>query len=382
MNEYTNAEKDFKKWISFNNQLSEFQNLYELYTAVESKQSKGGISFKEISSENGSCFVVEQEGYTAVLEIENETKRKHFLEYLVQHYFPNDEIEAWYKSKIEEQEKNENHTIARHNVTPTVEKPGNFKIHPKETRYYNLRVFFSALFYLVILGVMVGAFISSMTTGVIVAVSFVTLILFFALTGRVVQGLFIGLLKGNTVRLNENQYSEIYKIVKEQANALELPEIPDVYIAGGHFNAFVTKFARRKYLMLYSEVLETAARGEYDVIKFVIAHELGHIKRKHLTKEVWLIPSLFIPFLKSAHSRGCEYTCDRIGYHFSNKGAFEGILILATGKEVHSKINIDRYIKDANQENNFWVWLSEKFLTHPHIFNRMTAIKNYEQRSQ
>ncbi|MCX2746195.1 M48 family metallopeptidase, partial [Mangrovivirga sp. M17] len=159
-----------------------------------------------------------------------------------------------------------------------------------------------------------------------------------------------------------------------------LKEIPDIYICHGSFNAFVTKFARKKYLMLYSEVIETALMGDTEVLKFVIGHELGHLKRQHLNKEVWLTPSLLIPFLKQAHSRGCEYTCDRIGHYFSTQGSFEGILILATGKEIFSKINIQRYIDDAHAENGFWVWFSEKFLSHPHIYKRLSAIKNYAEK--
>lgn len=376
----TNLEKDYRKWILFNNQLSDFQNLYELYTAVESRQSKGGVSIEENQIADVRGYIIEQDGCEVPLELQGDANRKRFLEYLVQHYFPNDEIEEWYQSKLAEKEKKENHSIAMNTMAANPSIPNDFKVHPKEIKYYQLRVFFSICFYIILSGLIVNSFITSTVSGVILITSIAAFILFLGLIKRIAQGFFIGLIKGNSVKLNELQYPEIYKVVKDQANLIGLKEVPEVYILCGNFNAFVTKFARRKFLVLFSEVLETTSKGNFEVLKFVVGHELGHIKRRHLSKEVWLTPSSLIPFLKQAHSRGCEYTCDRIGYGFSNTGAMEGILILATGKEIYTKININRYVEDANKENNFWVWISEKFLSHPHTFKRMTAIKNYAQR--
>ncbi len=155
--------------------------------------------------------------------------------------------------------------------------------------------------------------------------------------------------------------------------------MPEIFITGGRFNAFVMRFARANYLMLYSEVIETSLKGDFAILIFVIGHELGHIKRKHLTKDLWLFPSNLVPFLKQAYSRGCEYTCDRIGYHFSNRGAVEGILILAIGKEIYSKISIDQFITDSKNEQGFWVWFSEIFLTHPHLAKRIKGIEDYHK---
>lgn len=138
--------------------------------------------------------------------------------------------------------------------------------------------------------------------------------------------------------------------------------------------------ARKKYLMLFSQVIETAANGDFEIVKFIVGHELGHLKRKHLSQNIWLAPSSLIPFLRLAHSRACEFTCDRIGYSFSKQGSIEGILILATGKEIHSKINVQQYIEDTRSEKSFWVWLSEKFLSHPFVSKRLSELNEYNNR--
>lgn len=381
MNEFKNVEKDYKKWILFNNLLADFQNLYELYTCVDSKVNKGGVSFHVEPGEGGTRFIIEQNGNASTLELTGEADRQRFLEYLVQFYFPNQEIEDWYKSKTEAKEKTLNHSTSeltsKKQSQKTFEK---FKPHPKESKYYRVRVAVSILFYLSVLVFLVLAFIQSTSDGISATLMIAAIVLFFAGLQRLTQGLFIGRIKGNAIKIDEQQYPEIFKIAKNQAEQIGLKEMPEVYISAGNFNAFVTKLARRKYLMLYSEVIETASRGDFEVLKFVIGHELGHLKRRHLSLDTWLIPSSFVPFLKQAHSRGSEYTCDRIGYHFSSQGSVEGILILATGKEIHSKINIKRYIEDAGSEKGFWVWLSEKFQSHPHLSHRMMNIKTYSQR--
>ncbi|MDN5216931.1 M48 family metallopeptidase [Fulvivirgaceae bacterium BMA12] len=381
MNEHKNIEKDYRKWVLFNNLLGDFQNLYELYTSVDSRQSKGGVSFHEEPHEGGIRFNVVQEGNNATLELNGEGDRKRFLEYLVQLHFPNQEIEEWYQTKVGEKEKSVNHSIS--GQSPSGGKGFNslskFSIHSKESKYYNIRVFFSVCFYFAILGFVVSSFLTSVMAGVMIVLSIAATILLLALLRRIGQGFFIGVMKGSAVKINEQQYPEIFQIVKNQAKEIGLAEIPEVYVSSGHFNAFVTRLARKKYLMLYSEVIETALKGDFEILKFIVGHELGHLKRRHLNKETWLAPSSLIPFLRQAHSRACEYTCDRIGHHFSKQGSVEGILILATGKEIHSKINIDRYIEDANSDDSFWVWFSEKFLSHPYTFKRLSQIKKYEQ---
>ena len=381
MNEYKEIEKDYRKWILFNNLLSDFQNLYELYTSVDSGQNKGGVSFREEFHGGETRFTVEQEGNNSTLELDGEANRKGFLEYLAQLHFPGQEIGEWYQTKVGEKEKSFNHTISGPS-TPKAHNPQPLDqsvVHPKESQYYKIRVFFSVCFYLFGLGVIISSFLTSVVAGLMIISSIMSVVLFFAVLRRVAQGFFIGMMKGNAVKINEQQYPEIFKIVKNQAKEIGLAEVPDIYISVGHFNAFVTKLARKKYLMLYSEVVETASKGDFEVLKFVVGHELGHLKRRHLNKEIWLAPSSLIPFLQLAYSRACEYTCDRIGHHFSKQGSLEGILILAIGKEIHSKINIDRYIEDANSDHSFWVLFSEIFLSHPHTFRRLSAIKKYDQ---
>ena len=183
MNEYKNIEKDYRKWILFNTLLSDFQNLYELYTAVDSRQSKAGVSFNEEFDEGETKFIVEQEGNDSTLEINGEANRKRFLEYLAQLYFPNQEIEEWYQTKVGAKEKSYNHAFSEQSTfnSNSLKYLDEFKIHSKESKYYNLRVFFSVCFYLIILGVVISSFLTSAIAGVTTIISIIMIVLFLAI---------------------------------------------------------------------------------------------------------------------------------------------------------------------------------------------------------
>ena len=54
------------------------------------------------------------------------------------------------------------------------------------------------------------------------------------------------------------------------------------------------------------------------MIKFLMGHEVGHIRRKHLTKKILLTPGMILPLIGEAYHRACEATCDRFGAYRSN----------------------------------------------------------------
>ena len=378
MESNANVEKDYKKWLTFNSSLDDFQRLYDLYIAVDKMRDTGQVTFQSISTDTGIKYYVEQEGVPTALELNGETERRVYLEYMLDHFFPNHDVEEWYSSKIQEQSRGNNHHIEDEASTRRI-NIDQIEPHRKEKFYYKFKLFFSILFYLGVAAFITLAFVDSLFSGIAVSVGLLIIVANILLARAVAKGILIGIIQGNTVKLSETQYPEIYDIVKDQAQQLGLKEVPEVHIAYGHFNAFVTKFARTKYLLLFSEVVETALKGDHEAIKFIIGHELAHLQRKHLSKGLLLAPSNFVPFLSLAYSRGCEYTCDRIGYHFSHRGALQGMLMLAAGKEVYAKINIEEFINDSVAQSGFWFWLSEKFLSHPHIVKRAKAIKYYNR---
>ncbi len=233
-------------------------------------------------------------------------------------------------------------------------------INQKEKVYFVISLIISLLIY----------------TALIVSVIGISWLAIGFLIGLIAQGLFIGYIQGNAVRVNEQQFPDIHKLVRELAAKIDLQKIPDIYIlqAGGFLNAFATKFLSRNFVVIYSEIMELAWEEGEDALAFVIAHELSHIKRKHLSRQWLLYPSRVIPFLAQAYSRACEYTADQFGAHLRPQGAISGLLILALGKKLYKKANLQEYLNQPRTECGFWVNFSELLSTHPNLPKRLNAV--------
>lgn len=251
-----------------------------------------------------------------------------------------------------------------------------FEVSVKENVYFTIKFIFSVLIYLALAALIVVLATSENSeynNAAYLSIPYVLLIVIILILRN---GLLIGYLSGNAIRVNSKQFPDIYNIVDNQSNALGLSSNPKVYILqnGGLLNAFVTKFLGTNYIVLYSDIVDQAYQQDINILEFVIGHELGHIKRKHGIKKLLLLPSMFIPFLSSAYSRACEYTCDNIGCALAPEGAKNGILLLAAGGSF-KKVNAVEFINQDNQEDGFWKWFAEKISSHPDLTKRLKKFK-------
>jgi len=253
-----------------------------------------------------------------------------------------------------------------------------YEVHPKENFYFVIKVLAAIAGYALIFIFFNFAFTSPAAAAFIPITIYIVLIALYILFR---MGILIGYLKGNAVEVAPNQFPEIYAIVVEQSNLLGLKSIPSVYVLqhGGLLNAFATRFFGSNYVVIYSDVLEEAFENNIETVKFIIGHELGHIKRNHMTKMVWLFPAFIIPFLNSAYSRACEYTCDNIGAALSAKGVRPGLLLLASGKKLWKKVNREAFMEQEHNGEGFWFWFAEKVSTHPRLTKRMGRYWDVEE---
>lgn len=250
-------------------------------------------------------------------------------------------------------------------------------VHKKETIYFFIM---SAISMVIYAGI---CFCLLTVRNIMAIVPFAIYACFFLAIYKLGSLLLLGHLKGNAVKINEKQFPDIYAIVKEHASRLELDRIPDVYLLQGNglLNAFAIRLSKRDFVVLYSDVLEVAYQQEMSAVSFIIGHELGHIKREHVSGlSAFLIwPASWIPFMNFAYSRAREYTCDNIGFALCPHAGAKGLLLLAAGKKLYNKVSVEQLLSDDSYKVGLAARLAEAFATHPPLLKRIDAInKQYE----
>lgn len=203
----------------------------------------------------------------------------------------------------------------------------------------------------------------------------------FAIFMFMMQGIAIGQLRQNAIKITNEQFPDIYEKIEKYSKVLDLKEIPSIYLlqSGGLLNAFATRFLFKDIVVIYSDILELAYEQGENALEFIIAHELAHIKRKHLSKMKYIACAQIIPFLGLAYSRACEYTCDRIAAAITPKLPIDGLLVLCAGKKLYKQVNTEVFIKNAKQERNYWERMAEFLSTHPSLSARIEKIANMER---
>jgi Zn-dependent protease with chaperone function len=186
----------------------------------------------------------------------------------------------------------------------------------------------------------------------------------------------VGYLKGNGIEITQNQFPEIYQCYYEMGQSLRIKKMPPLFIIqqGGSLNAFAIRFSGKNYIAVYSDIFEMI-NSDVEVVKFILGHELGHVKRHHMSKMFWTSLSCIVPFVTSAYSRSCEYTCDNIGNDLSRNGSLSGLLVLAAGKKLYKQINIEQYIEDSKKQKGFALKFTGICSSHPFLPKRLLNVQ-------
>jgi len=202
------------------------------------------------------------------------------------------------------------------------------------------------------------------------------LAMLFALAAH---ALLLAHLKGSSVRLGEDQLPQVYSRVKEACARLGLPKVPEAFLVqqGGALNAFATRFLSRDFIVVFSDLLE-ACGEEGREADMVIGHEAGHIALGHLRWQWFLLPARLIPWLGSAYSRACEYSCDLCGLAVAGDldTANRGLAVLAAGGVYGRRTNLAAFSRQTGDLGGFWASVHELNASHPPLARRVAALVN------
>lgn len=200
---------------------------------------------------------------------------------------------------------------------------------------------------------------------------------FLYLFALLAQSALIAFLKGNAVRISATQFPDLNEAINACRRRLGITAQPEAYLMTGNgvLNAFATRFLRRYYVVLLSDVVDALAE-DADAINFYIGHELGHVDRKHIANGWWLAPAMMLPLLGAGYRRAQEYTCDQYGAACCNSpaSAMRAIAVLAAGSRRWQTLNPVAYIEQATQSGGFWMSLNELAGDYPWLCKRMARV--------
>jgi Zn-dependent protease with chaperone function len=187
---------------------------------------------------------------------------------------------------------------------------------------------------------------------------------------------------GNGVRVSSTQLPEIWQKVQDASRKLGLPAPPEVYVvqAGGLLNAFATKLLSRRFVIIYSDLIdacEIGAPGQVTELDFVIGHEIGHLAAGHLAWQWFLLPARIVPLLGPAYSRAREYTCDVCGHAVTDnlEVSSRALAVLAAGGRAGRRVNLDAFVDQVTETGRFWMAIYELNASHPFLSKRVGALR-------
>jgi Zn-dependent protease with chaperone function/type II secretory pathway pseudopilin PulG len=188
------------------------------------------------------------------------------------------------------------------------------------------------------------------------------------------QSAVIAWIKGTAVKVTPAQLPELHARFKACCGYLGIEKEPEIYLLHGDgiFNAFATRFFGRDFVVLLSDVVD-AMDAQPDGINFYIGHELGHIRRGHLTGHIWRAPVLWLPLLGAAYSRAQEYTCDLHGAACCEEpdSASRALVALAAGAQQWRNVDLQRYADQSAGNSGFWASFHELIAGYPWLTKRV-----------
>ncbi len=183
------------------------------------------------------------------------------------------------------------------------------------------------------------------------------------------------------IKLTAEQFPEAHAMLVDAAARSGLSFVPDAYVVlgNGAINAAASGHGFRRFVFVNSDLLEVGgAAREPEALRFVIAHEVGHIAAGHVSywRLLGTFASQWIPVVGSTLSRAQEYTADSYGHALAPQGARLAMATLAGGKYLNRSVDVDAMADRAVTEPGFFVWVVNATASHPVLLWRMHALRD------
>lgn len=240
-------------------------------------------------------------------------------------------------------------------------------IYPNEVRLFRIAITLATMFWLVLVVATLG-------------IALIYILAFF-IGALFAQAAFITHVKGSGVLVTEEQFPDLHAQLVRCCERVGVEERPDMYLLRtDFFNALATRFLRRHYVVLFSDVID-ALVDRPESVNFYIGHELGHIHRNHIFWGWILSPALILPLLGNAFRRAEEYTCDRYGNACceTDEDATGALAAIVAGDTRWKSMKVPAYLKQVATTGGFWMSLNELTSQYPWLSKRMAWVISLRQ---
>ncbi len=169
------------------------------------------------------------------------------------------------------------------------------------------------------------------------------------------------------------QFPEIDKALSEVCHQFEVAEMPRVIVLNSSdVNAMAIKFARKKVIVLLSEILEGIIDRPAE-LRFVLGHEMAHHQLDHGGRGAFEI------YKPAAYRAARELTCDNAGTAAAGdlESAKTSLKRLGVGNKLHGRLN-EAFLESETRYiySGLTGWLLKQYMTYPPLGKRL---KNVEQ---
>lgn len=203
----------------------------------------------------------------------------------------------------------------------------------------------------------------------------------------------------SAIRTSDKQFPNLHKLLKEACEILDLPDLPELYVAQDPFMNAGAVGVEKPFIILNSSVVEKLTDKE---ILAIIGHELGHCMSGHLLYKTLLyllinlsIYKLNIPLSGFAITpiilalkewdRKSELSADRAGLLVVQDPTVQySLLMKMSGGSEYSQMDVNEFFKQAAEyknmdglTDNVHKLLNLMMLSHPFPVLRLTELKTW-----
>jgi Zn-dependent protease with chaperone function len=173
---------------------------------------------------------------------------------------------------------------------------------------------------------------------------------------------------------NAEQFPEIDRALGEVCRQFEVEEPPRVIVLNsGEVNAMAIKFARKKVIVLLSEMLEGVIDRPAE-LRFILGHELGHHLLDHGKRGAFEI------YKPAAYRAARELTCDNAGTASAGDlvSATTTLKRLGVGNKLHARLN-DAFLQAEARYiySGLTGWLLRQYMTYPPLGKRIENVSTF-----